>query len=795
MKVQVVSISKVTDEEEIKKFHNEKQQKRIPKTEDGIPITANRFKDEWIRAVMSKLSLSNDKYQELSKIYDDNYVERNLVIHNNVANQRKSLSAIEAYYKLPEVSVLNENGILFVKSDIKKSVPAMVVDDGVNNRQVIKKEMRRAEQDPERILEVPSLDRMQNNFKKLINADYGLGGYPGSPFYNKFLADTITTAGRNITACASMVIETLGRGFRNYVLDAQVSLIEFTTKQDCKMLNEKYGLRNKTVDEVLRHMLDYHYNGYYAKTFLTHRLEKLSQEELNVLYAKNNIEEFFSLPIIKERVSRVLNKITKETPLLDHNKDNYTDANGNKIFPYKDDMNFVISSAKELVSGFTHFAGDYDNGHYNPTMVEQIANKKRRMVLGMDTDSTNSTFYNMYKSFREEYKNDLDNNKDILIASLVIILAQTVVGIIKETLWRYTEALGVEESLRPKIDLEIEHIMKQILLNPLSKKQYAYQSLVTDFYLLKKKKVKITGLVFIKGTTNPIVKDRITDILIEDIMRDLRELNYHEIMRKIKKETEEQKKLLGDVSYIRDHKTILKVKKEDVALSDYRLKAVLLWNTLYSDLEVIELPGSFGIIKLDIDQSLLDVMKKKFPTDYKGFKEFAIIIRKFKLCNKVIRHGIKLKVDQYDYTSKLTNQIPDASVRNRFIKFLTVVNNTKEYSLQNYNENLYFDILTFYEEAEESSKKDLRRLLDLDLNFDDDKYMDKLIMETCDRMALPQNIAKIPDILLYNDMQIMDRTQASQFEHLISPLVNGLGMICPRNDKGDICVSSVLAAY
>ena len=755
----------------------------------------SKFRTEWIETVMKKLSLSEDQRERVSKLFDDNFKNRSIIIYNNVAVQRKQITAIEAYYKLPQVSVLNENGVLFVKSDIKKSVPAMVVSDGVNNRQIIKKEMRRAEKDPERILEVPALDRMQNNFKKLINADYGLGGYPGSPFYNKFLADTITTAGRNITACASMVIETLGRGFRNYVLDAHISLIEFTKKQDCKMLNTKYGLTNKTADDVLRHMLDYHYEGYYAKSFLTHALERLSQEELNVLYAKNNIEELFRLPIIKERLVRIFKSITKETPLLDHNKDSYKDSNGNTIFPYKDDMNFIIDTAKELTSGFTHFAGDYSNGHYNPTLVEQIATKRRKMVLGMDTDSTNSTFYQMYKFLKEEYKENIENNKEINIASIAIILAQTVVGIIKETLGRYTEAIGVEEELRPKIDLEIEHIMKQILLNPLSKKQYAYQSLVTDFWLLNKKKIKITGLIFIKGTTNPVVKERITEILTNDIMVDIDKLDYHNIMRKIKAETEVQKKMLADVSYIRDHKTILKVKKEDVSLSDYRLKAVLLWNTLYSDLEYIDIPGSFGIIKLDINKPFLDAMKSKFPNDYKGFKEFAIIIRKFKLCNKVIRHGIKLKVDQMDYTTRLAKQIKDSTVRHKFIKFLNFVNNNKNYSLQNYNEDLYLDIINFYESSEESSKKDLKNIFDMDLNFEDEKYMDKLIMETCDRMALPQNIAKIPDILLYNDMQIMDRRQASQFEHLISPLVNGLGIICPRNDGGDICVSSILAAY
>lgn len=753
-----------------------------------------RFKREWVKDVTTKLNLYNQE-AEVSNLYDKHMINRSLVIYNNVANQRKNLLATDAYYKLPEIATLNENGILFVKSDIKKSVTALIIDDGVSNRQIIKKEMRRAEQDPNRILEAIALDRMQNNLKKLINADYGLGGYPGSPFYNKFLADTITTAGRNITACASMVIETLGNGFRNYILDAHISLITFVKKQDCKTLNEKYHLQNRNVDAVLKHILGYHYDKYYAKTFLYHILETLTQEELNVLYMKNNIHDFYRLPLIKERLEHIFASITDQTPLLDHNKDNYKLEDGTVVYPYKDDMNFIISSAKELISGFTYFAEDYENGEHRPTMVEQITFKKRKMVVGMDTDSTNSTFYDMYKDLKEAYSSQIESNSTIKTPSIAIILAQTVVGIIKETLWRYTEAIGIEESLRGKIDLEIEHIMKQILLNPLSKKQYVFQSLVTDFYLLKKKKIKVTGLVFIKGTTNPIVRERIGAIVKDDIMVDIDKLDYHKLLYKIKEETKNQKELLGDVSYIRDHKTILKVKKDDVALSDYRLKAVMLWNMLYGDIEIIDLPGSFGIVKLDIDQELLNEMKVHFVHDYKGLKEFTIKIRYFKLCNRIIRQGIKYKLDPMDYTTKLATMLPDSSVRNRFLKMLNVINNNDKFSLKDYNESLLNMIIDFYETAEESSKPYLKKIFEYDLDFENEKYMDKLIMSTCDRLALPQNIAKIPDILLYNDMQIIDRTQACQFEHLISPIANGLGIICPRNSKSDVTVSSVLASY
>ena len=435
---------------------------------------------------------------------------------------------------------------------------------------------------------------------------------------------------------------------------------------------------------------------------------------------------------------------------------------------------------------------------YCPTLVEQIAQKRRTTVLGMDTDSTNSTFYRFYKSFTNAYKSELEDNPTVLKESIVLIMAHIVVAIIKDSLWRYTSGIGVPEELRPKIDLEIEHIMKQILLNPLAKKQYSFQALVTDFFLLQKKKVKITGYVFTKGTTNPVVQERIKDLLVNDVMVDIDKIDYHHILRKIKDETDNQKRILVDPKYLYDHKTILKVKKDDVALTDYRMKAVLLWNLTYGErYETISLPGSMGMVSLQLTQEFLDLMKKKFPEDYEGFKKYAIALRKYKLCNRIIRKGIALKqteVNEFErslYKMKLSTK--EAA---KFVTFLIKINENKDYNLVSYNENFYQAIINYYNSIiVETDKKIMNNIIDAEMPFDDEKYIDKIILEYIDRLALPQNTAKVPDLLEYNNNQIIDKTQASEYEHLLSPIPLGLGFICPRNDNGDAVVSSVLSTY
>lgn len=768
--------------------------------EPVIPSTREEcyrhFRDSWIWCVMHSLSLDESEKPHIEKIFDESFIDRYVVIFNNVSNTKKIIRLTEFFYKIPNVAILNENGVLNIHPAIQRSVPAQIVDGGIENRQTAKRAMRHAEHVGDDIL-AETLDRLQNIFKKLINADYGLGGYPGSLFYNKYVADVITTAGRNITACASMTIETLG-GFRNYMLDAHLRLIDYTIEFDCDMLNNKYKLSNRKVDEVLRHLLGNHYDNYYAKTALTNKLQKLTQSQLNCLYMRNNIFEFIRNPVIKPHFQNILKNITKELPLLHYDKDKIKVDNGEVIFPYKEDMHIVINAARELISGFVHFSGDYQDGVYCPTLVEQIAQKRRTTVLGMDTDSTNSTFYRFYKSFVSAYKQELEDNPVVLKESIVLIMAHIVVAIIKDSLWRYTAGIGVPEELRPKIDLEIEHIMKQILLNPLAKKQYSFQALVTDFFLLQKKKVKVTGYVFTKGTTNPIVQERIKDLLVNDVMVDIDKIDYHGILCKIKDETDNQKRILVDPKYLYDHKTILKVKKEDVALSDYRMKAVLLWNLTYGErYEMISLPGSMGVVSLQLTQELLDLMKRKFPEDYAGFKKYAIILRKYKLCSRVIRKGASLKqMDLTEFERSLYKFKLSSKEVNRFISFLTKINDNKDYNIINYNESFYKDIISYYEGIMiAQDKKIINNILDVEMPFNNESYIDKIILEFIDRLALPQNTAKVPDLLEYNNNQIIDKTQASEYEHLLSPIPLGLGFICPRNDNGDAVVSSVLSTY
>lgn len=754
------------------------------------------FRDTWIESVMSFLSLDEHERERITRIFDETFSDRYVVIFNNVSNTKKIIRLTEMFYKIPNVAILNENGVLTIHPALQKSVTAMIVNDGIDTRQTTKKAMQEAEKAGDYIL-AEILNRLQNIFKKLINADYGLGGYSKSLFYNKYVADVITTAGRNITACASMTIETLG-GFRNYVLDAHLRLIDYTTQFDCDMLNTKYQLTDRSIDDVLHHLLGDHYNNYYAKTALTNKLQKLKQSQLNAIYMRNNIFAFMENPVVRPYFQNVLKNITKELPLLHYDKDKIKMDNGEIIFPYKKDMHYIIDAARELISGFVHFSGDYQDGVYCPTLVEQIAQKRRSTVLGMDTDSTNSTFYRFYKSFTRVYTSELEDNPTILKESVVLIIAHIVIAIIKDSLWRYTAGIGIPEELRPKIDLEIEHIMKQILLNPLAKKQYAFQALVTDFFLLPKKKVKITGYIFTKGTTNPVVQERIKDLLVNDVMVDIDKINYHEIIKKIKDETDNQKRILVDPKYLYDHKTILKVKKDDVALSDYRIKAVMLWNLTYGEkYEYINLPGSMGVVSLKLTTELLKIMKNQFPEDYDGFKKYAITLRKYKLCNRVIRKGIALKQQgEIDFERSLYNQKLSSIEVKRFIQFLYEVNTTKDYKLTSYNQKFYDHILSYYNEIKnDNDKRIMNNILDATMPFEKEDYIDKLILEFVDRLALPQNTAKVPDLLEYNNNQIIDKTQASEYEHLLSPIPLGLGFICPRNDNGDAVVSSVLSTY
>lgn len=746
-----------------------------------------RYKNDWIDACIRDLFIEKDKIEsarkELSETFDKKFKKRFIRVFNSVYYENHNLDGINFYYKIPKYCILNENGVLTKKTEIQPSIEAHALMKKVEIRQIYKRGKQRAT-DP---LEKENFATMEQNNKIIINGEYGLSGYTGSPFFNKDLADTTTTAGRNIVSVSAMTMESIGGGWRNYDIAAYLKLIKYT-KDHVSKLHYEYTLPKVSVEDTLKQMLLYHYDTYYAKSFLRHILESLTDTELSLLYLKNNYEEFIKVPEVSKIVSSILSRIGSGEPLY-----NPKNRDPEKTPVYADEIKTLQQMAKDLLYGFVYFSGDRIDGVFYPTLVDLIANKKRNTVVGMDTDSNNSTMFDFINTTKKVYPIiDIPlRDNTIRRDSITVLCAEIMIGCIEQALWEYTTALGIDEELRPRIELELEHVMEHIQLCT-SKKQYAYIPTITDFMINDSRKMKVTGLVYIKSNFNKEIGNVVHDILFNYIMIKPQDLNYAKIINTIKVNTELQTSSIRTEDFVRNKKTLLKITDEDIALSDYRMKAVELWNFMYGEeIGLIELPGSFGMLKIEITPEIMESIKNDYPTSYDKLKRFTLMISKYKLCCRVKKFAEKLNDEDtyYEAITKVDKSHPNSGTfKNQFIG---LHKEFSKYGILNWEPEFYKKIVDLYSTSGDIMKTIMIKCWGIKTKFN----IDDEIVSECTRIAIPQDTTTIPEIISKNGFELIDIKSVCEFEHLLGSMANSLSLVCPRNTKDSMVISSVLRTY
>jgi hypothetical protein len=751
-----------------------------------------KIKDMWVEAVSSTLSSMNIPTYEIEKLYDTTYTSTSVGINNSYIHNYKLIPSYDFYFKVKENGIMNENGVITVKNYLKTSVLSGIEDMGIEIRQIKKRAKKQATKDGN-IMLAENLGKEEQTYKIVINGSYGLFGYAASYMFNIDVADTVTTAGRNIVSVSALTIELIGGGYRHYVIDAHTAMIREVLNSYLDIYNE-YTFPEVTVDEVIHHMLGYHYNGYPQLDFLRKYLESIPYEALQVLYIKNNFNAFIRIKEVMNEISMVCNNISND---------------GNNWVPdikrpeIKDAMSRLREHCHRLLHGLVNFAGDYLGDLYCPTLVDIVTNLKRRSIVCIDTDSNVSTVFkeqlDLYHFLSETMGDVIDKNPELKRITIPMLAGQMLVFCVEKSLELYGHTIGIDPTLVPKLELEFEQAMEQLQLSS-NKKQYAYISDVADMMAHDKRKMKVTGLVFIKSNVNETVSERIEDILYNQIMCHPRELDYKKLVTDINNETANMIAQMQDSNFIRDKKTILKVANEDIALGDYRKKAVLLWNSLFGDSDFIEIPGSFGIIPIKITDGLLEEIKKDVVL-YDKWKEYAETIWRYKQCSRAYKAAdflINEEDDEGEDEKEYSNKSQELIMSEGFSRFLPRFTETCKIIVKNWDVNEYY--VDFYSLV-------VKELADADVEYVE--YLKKIwgvpktpfdadtrIVEESKKLAIPIDIVDIPYILKFNNFEMLDYvSSASDFEHLISPMVSSLSVACPRTDNKKDVVTSVLQVF
>lgn len=745
---------------------------------ENVLSNKEHFKQDWIKQANK---ITGMEYEKLESIFNNHYKDGYIEILNSVYFDTINYNAVDFYYNSQDNLILNENGVCIHSYKNKPSITGWTLINGMGVRQIWKRAKNASANVGDKIKEAKHAN-LESKVKVKLNGYYGLGGFVKAYIYNIDIADTVTTAGRNIIAVVSIINELLGNGYRYYVVQAHLALINAVLECNYDEICNKYNLPDITIDEVLRFMLGYHYDNYYALSFLKHRLENMPYNALKVLYMRNNLVKVLELPLIKERLKTLLEAAKIDNLIIEIN-------GGEMINPAKHERtkNILADICKditELTYGFYYYAGDYLDGIYMPTMVDIVQNMHRNNISLADTDSNVTVLSNDRKHVIELFPDIFKDASPLLANNVVIlVLMNMYLGNIKLGLRNYAKAKGIDDSLIPYIDLECEMVMDQIHLAS-GKKAYTYNYSIKDF--MRRDSFAVKGLGFIKSDKNPMIAEQVAKLVKNEIMKPMNEFNYKEVLNKIRDKADEVFNMVTSKKFLLDGKTILKTKDNSLIWSDHRIKAVRLWNRLYPD-NLIEIPGSFGVAKLEFDKDNLMKLENEIPELFNKLCDQAWELVVWKALRSIVTKTEKFKEGKESETDKKNMEKVSYSDKKLLYKIYQDAKVLTDVNKFNLKEGV--ELIRKIDSME--TKDEVYDVFGIDVTFD--PYID--IPESIDKIALPMDISEYPLILKWNNFAFVDRSIATEFEHMLGQVVTTMGIMCPLNKDGKIMTTSILTVF
>lgn len=625
---------------------------------------------------------------------------------------------------------------------------------------------------------------------------YGLSGYPSGYFYNIDISDTTTTAGRNIIAVSALTNELLYGWYHFYTFAAHMKLINIVCSEPCDEICSKFTLPSPTTDQILKVMLGEHYDGYYRLSALRHRIDKLTDNQRKVLYMKNNIFEFYKIPEVKELLRKIIINFKDDNMCID--------IGGGALlmspFAYKPisaDIEILMEWVQLLAFGMHYYEGDYVNREYQETMVDIVTHMKRHKVINMDTDSAVSVASHDRDFLVEMFREDIGEEKlkDFLFTdgAMTMLIMTVYLAAIKRALREYGAAINIDPGLIKMLDLEAEICMEQEHLS-ISKKNYTFTTVVKDF-VVKLGKMDSRGFKFKKSDANGALAEQVESDIKSMIMCNIKDLDFAKLINTVHTNTKNTIEMIKTDDFIINKKSVVKIGDiNDISWGDTRMKAVRLWDRLYPETPV-ELPGSFGMIKILITDEMVEEFKRDKTELYKELVKHTEELYKYTIQNRIINKVDQIMDpddDERDYIIHPIRESKSANLKNVMRNICVSVHG--KFSDRDPNVGLCDSIMnTIYNSGLMPGEiKIIEDVFKLPKSkFNPDKEIPKLI----DRIAVPIDINTVPELFKEKDYRLLDIEASSEYEHLLSPLLNTTSIAVVKNKSKNAVLTSVLQTF
>lgn len=581
------------------------------------------FKERWIDQACQKIQLmypeddENEIRRYLSDQFDKDYKENMCTIYNNYEKEEIETPIYNLFDWIEtHEPILTESGTMFKQHSECFNPNIKILNNKLMERKVEKKKKFKfieeaktkigKEKDECKYL-AKKADLAQLRYKVIANSEYGVSGLRSSWFFNMACASATTARGQAL-------ISTAFNAFENFLADNVLFMNmnecvlfinnivhekDKRTKKDSKWVKDKYP--SDVYDRLLNKFLD---KDTCDEKMLQKIICNLSQENLNRIYYKCNMYEFFRN---SKKATKLLLSIVSDT-------DNF--INPNK--PPKH-IKENIDKLKPVVIEYVH---------YNYPTIDRTYRLKtqvRKAVIVIDTDSN---FINLhpfvefvfnelmdgYKIIRRNKKegcfiidsrDDSKKWKNKYKEQATFRIINTMVVIITEmldlTLDDFLDRCKVKDKSVGLTNMKNEFYFSSILLTP-AKKHYQSAIKLQEGVMYPDCEFDNKGMEYMKKSmAGETTRNFIKDLVFKDILLAKDHTpNIPKILKKLRKFEKNitDSVINGDDEYLKTSN----VKTEDAysdPLSIGPYKAVYVWNYLYPD-NKIELPGIAKLLKVNL---------------------------------------------------------------------------------------------------------------------------------------------------------------------------------------------------
>lgn len=602
----------------------------------------NKYKKEMIEAMLNiDPTLTKDFVES---VIDDMIKERfrnpKVTLDNNYTHESREttlLSVFDWTMERDPKPIICGNATFYKNQHEAINPIARMLEGFLNQRKAYKKLMFAVEDNLSP--EYKYYDRSQGNEKINCNSYYGASGAKTSAFYSQWSGPAVT----HTAQCVISTAETLFEGFiaDNYTFLNLTELLEWIRK-NLNEFKKDYNyevdtfITKKSIQEVHDRLIEKILQREENDSIILYGyLSSLTEDELSIIYYKNNLMEFIddhkeisslildifsnveNLEYVDKNDEDWLNKIPKKYKEMFIGSDQ---KKWNKFvdISYFMDPNDVPETIITYIDLFNTYLMKYVYCRYlSVDRIYRLRNFKRRVVTVIDTDSNilsldtiiDHIFDNIVKD--ENFGRSFNNNIFICVNMLASILTKAVTDI----LLTYGEYSNVPEEFRPIYNMKNEFLFMKLIIGE-TKKRYISKIVLREGNLMNPPKYDIKGFDFKKATCSEYAEEFYMSVLKKYVI-DADEINIHKIHYELTqfKEVIRESIRNGERTYL-PNGNAKELKAYKAPEQEQSVRGVLAWNILNPD-NMIELPSKVSLLKLNIfDEDDIIDLKETNPDIY-----------------------------------------------------------------------------------------------------------------------------------------------------------------------------------